>query len=92
MEEGHYVRLEDEHHDQHQDPVPTSLLVSLYIGHFLSRWGARTWDFSVGLYMINVWPDSLLMAAAYGVVESATTALFGPLVGQWIDNSTYPKV
>ncbi|KAL9992584.1 putative ferroportin-1, MFS transporter superfamily [Helianthus debilis subsp. tardiflorus] len=92
MEEGHYVRLEDEHHQQHQDPVPTSLLVSLYIGHFLSRWGARTWDFSVGLYMINVWPDSLLMAAAYGVVESATTALFGPLVGQWIDNSTYPKV
>lgn len=42
--------------------------------------------------MINVWPDSLLMAAAYGVVESASTTLFGPLVGQWIDNSTYPKV
>ncbi|KAJ0696020.1 putative ferroportin-1 [Helianthus annuus] len=42
--------------------------------------------------MINIWPDSLLMAAAYGVVESASTTLFGPLVGQWIDNSTYPKV
>ncbi|XP_076915777.1 solute carrier family 40 member 2-like isoform X2 [Bidens hawaiensis] len=52
----------------------------------------RTWEFSVGLYMINVWPDSLLMAAAYGVVESATTTIFGPLVGQWIDNSTYQKV
>ncbi|KAI7750707.1 hypothetical protein M8C21_013009, partial [Ambrosia artemisiifolia] len=92
MEDRYYVRLEDEHHHQLQDPVPTSLLVYLYIGHFLARWGARTWEFSVGLYMINVWPDSLLMAAAYGVVESATTAVFGPLVGQWIDNSTYPKV
>ncbi|KAK9069989.1 hypothetical protein SSX86_010387 [Deinandra increscens subsp. villosa] len=100
MEEGYYVILEDEqhllHHQQsqndHQDPLPTSLLVSLYIGHFLARWGARTWEFSVGLYMINVWPDSLLMAAAYGVVESATTTIFGPLVGQWIDGSTYPKV
>ncbi|KAI7727949.1 hypothetical protein M8C21_028296 [Ambrosia artemisiifolia] len=42
--------------------------------------------------MINIWPDSLLMAATYGVVESASTTLFGPLVGQWVDNSTYPKV
>ncbi|KAI7750721.1 hypothetical protein M8C21_013023 [Ambrosia artemisiifolia] len=92
MEDRYYVRLEDEHHHQLQHPVPTSLLVYLYIGHFLARWGARTWEFSVGLYMINVWPDSLLMAAAYGVVESATTAVFGPLVGQWIDDSTYPKV
>ncbi|XP_076959631.1 solute carrier family 40 member 2-like [Bidens hawaiensis] len=57
-----------------------------------SDYGLLTWEFSVGLYMINVWPDSLLMAAAYGVVESATTTIFGPLVGQWIDNSTYPKV
>ncbi|XP_076915776.1 solute carrier family 40 member 2-like isoform X1 [Bidens hawaiensis] len=93
MEEGYnYVRLEDEDSHHHEDPVPTSLLVFLYIGHFLARWGARTWEFSVGLYMINVWPDSLLMAAAYGVVESATTTIFGPLVGQWIDNSTYQKV
>ncbi|CAH1446018.1 unnamed protein product [Lactuca virosa] len=80
------------HQYHHQDPIDTSLLVSLYVGHFLARWGARMWEFSVGLYMINVWPDSLLMAAAYGVVESASTTLFGPFVGQWIDNSTYPKV
>ncbi|KVH94900.1 hypothetical protein Ccrd_003042 [Cynara cardunculus var. scolymus] len=93
MEEGYYVQLPDEepHHHHHQDPIPASLLISLYVGHFLARWGARMWEFSVGLYMINVWPNSLLMAAAYGVVESASTTLFGPLVGQWIDNSTYPK-
>lgn len=50
------------------------------------------WEFSVGLYMINVWPDSLLLTAAYGVVESSSTALFGPLVGQWVDRLTYVKV
>lgn len=50
------------------------------------------WEFSVGLYMINVWPDSLLLTAAYGVVESASTALFGPLIGQWVDRFTYVKV
>lgn len=50
------------------------------------------WEFSVGLYMIDVWPDSLFLAAAYGVVESASTALFGPLVGQLVDKLTYLKV
>lgn len=87
-------QLPHQHHHSHhhQDPIPTSLLISLYIGHFLARWGARTWEFSVGLYMISVWPNSLLMAAAYGVVESAATTVFGPLVGQWVDNSSYPKV
>ncbi|KAJ0743269.1 putative ferroportin-1 [Helianthus annuus] len=92
MEEVYPVKMEDEHLlPHHQDDIPTSVLLNLYLGHFLARWGARTWEFSVGLYMINIWPDSLLMAAAYGVVESASTTLFGPLVGQWIDNSTYPK-
>lgn len=50
------------------------------------------WEFSVGLYMINVWSDSLLLTAAYGVVESASTALFGPLIGQWVDRFTYVEV
>ncbi|KAL2557846.1 Solute carrier family 40 member 2 [Forsythia ovata] len=71
---------------------PSSLLIYLYVGHFLARWGARMWEFSVGLYMINVWPDSLFLAAVYGVVESASTALFGPIIGQWVDKLSYFQV
>lgn len=52
----------------------------------------RMWEFSVGLYMINVWPDSLLFAAIYGVVESASIALFGSIVGKWVDRFTYVQV
>ncbi|XP_031373245.1 solute carrier family 40 member 2-like isoform X1 [Punica granatum] len=52
----------------------------------------RMWEFSVGLYMISIWPESLLLAAIYGVVESSSTALFGPTVGQLVDKLTYPKV
>ncbi|KAM3344325.1 solute carrier family 40 member 2 isoform X1 [Capsicum galapagoense] len=73
-------------------PFPKALLNYLYVGHFLSRWSARMWEFSVGLYMINVWSDSLLLTAAYGVVESASIALFGPLIGQWVDRFTYVEV
>ncbi|KAF7825471.1 solute carrier family 40 member 2-like [Senna tora] len=50
------------------------------------------WEFSVGLYMINVWPDSLLFAAIYGAIESASTALFGPIIGRMVDRLTYVKV
>lgn len=50
------------------------------------------WEFSVGLYMISVWPNSLLFAAIYGVVESASTAFFGPVVGDWVDKLAYVKV
>lgn len=50
------------------------------------------WEFSVGLYMINIWPNSLLLAAVYGVVESASTAFLGPSIGQWLDRLTYVKV
>lgn len=86
------VRLVEQQQEQPPPSFSSSLFISLYAGHFLARWSARMWEFSVGLYMINVWPDSLLLAAAYGVVESASTALFGPLVGQWVDKLTYVKV
>ncbi|CAL0329579.1 unnamed protein product [Lupinus luteus] len=50
------------------------------------------WEFSVGLYMINIWPDSLLYAAIYGAVESASTAVFGPIVGRLVNKLSYVKV
>ncbi|XP_054783353.1 solute carrier family 40 member 2-like isoform X2 [Prosopis cineraria] len=71
---------------------PSSIITKLYVGHFLARWGARMWEFSVGLYMINVWPDSLLFAALYGAIESASTAFFGPLVGRLVDRLAYVQV
>ncbi|KAF7062169.1 hypothetical protein CFC21_068798 [Triticum aestivum] len=69
--------------------LDAALLRRLYAGHFLARWGARMWEFSVGLYMIRVWPGSLLFAAVYGVVESASVAVFGPMVGTLVDSLTY---
>ncbi|KAK9290223.1 hypothetical protein L1049_008390 [Liquidambar formosana] len=72
--------------------VPSSLFKYLYAGHFLARWSGRMWEFAVGLYMINLWPDSLLFAAIYGVVEAASTALFGPIIGQWVNRLTYVQV
>ncbi|ANM70830.1 iron regulated 2 [Arabidopsis thaliana] len=52
----------------------------------------RTWEFSVALYMIYLWPNSLFLTAMYGVVESGSATLFGPIVGQMIDGMSYVKV
>ncbi|VVB13082.1 unnamed protein product [Arabis nemorensis] len=68
------------------------MVISLYLGYFLARWGARTWEFSVALYMIYLWPNSLFLTAVYGAVESGSTAIFGPIVGQMIDGMSYVKV
>lgn len=68
------------------------LLRRLYAGHALARWGTRMWEFSVGLYMIRIWPGSLLFTAIYGVVEASTVAVFGPMVGTLVDKLTYLQV
>ncbi|CAI0424028.1 unnamed protein product [Linum tenue] len=72
--------------------LDTSLLRNLYIAQFLARWDARMWEFCVGLYMINLWPRSLVLAAVYGAVESASTALLGPTIGEWVQRLTYVQV
>ncbi|KAL5550701.1 hypothetical protein UlMin_000877 [Ulmus minor] len=62
------------------------------VGHFLARWRERMWGYSVGLYMKNIWPNSLLSDDMFDVVESASTALFGPIVGHWVDSLPHEKV
>jgi len=42
--------------------------------------------------MIHLWPNSLLLAAIYGAIESGSTAIFGPIVGQWVEGMDYVKV
>uniref|UniRef100_A0ACD6AH36 Uncharacterized protein n=1 Tax=Avena sativa TaxID=4498 RepID=A0ACD6AH36_AVESA len=86
---GHLVPLLD---GRGSGGLDASLLRRLYVGHFLARWGARMWEFSVGLYMIRIWPGSLLFAAVYGVVEASSVAVFGPMVGTLVDRLTYLQV
>nr|VDC78287.1 unnamed protein product [Brassica rapa] len=87
------VFLSNEQRQLEEEPqLPRSMVISLYLGYFLARWGARTWEFSVALYMIYLWPNSLFLTAMYGAVESGSTAIFGPIVGQMIDGMSYVKV
>ena len=59
----------------------------LYIGHSLSSWGDRMWQFAVPLLLLDLDTSKLTLAAAYGLVTSATVLIFGPVVGDWIDRT-----
>ncbi|KAF5179160.1 Solute carrier family 40 member [Thalictrum thalictroides] len=85
-------KQEKEDSNSNDSSSSSSLLIYLYVGHFLSRWGARMWEFSVGLYMINIWPESLLVTAIYGAVEAASTTLLGPIIGRLVDRLSYIQV
>lgn len=52
----------------------------------------RMWEFAVGLFMIQVWPESLLLAAIYGLTEAASIAVFGVVIGNWVDRNPRLKV
>ena len=43
------------------------------------------WMFAVGLYLVELTPNSLRLTALYGLVVSLTVVLFGTSVGHWVD-------
>ncbi|BFY97245.1 hypothetical protein BsWGS_00285 [Bradybaena similaris] len=59
----------------------------VYWSHFLSAWGDRMWSFGVGLFLINISPESLQLTAAYGLSIGLSVLLFGALVGDIVDAS-----
>lgn len=73
-------------------PSRARFLTYLYVSHFLTRWGSRMWEFGVGLFMIAIWPDSLLLTSVYGLVEDLAVVSMGVTVGKWVDRTPRLKV
>lgn len=54
---------------------------SLYGSHALAAWGQRSWEFAVGLIMLEVWPQSLVLVSAYGLADQASQVNDHRMVG-----------
>ena len=50
------------------------------------------WEFGVGLFMLSIFPDSLLLTCIYGLVEDMAVVTLGISVGKWIDDTHRLKV
>ena len=57
----------------------------LYVGHFLSAWGDRMWQFAIPLIFIDVFVDTLLPGALFALVIYLCCVVTMPAVGRWVD-------
>ncbi|XP_067843641.1 ferroportin-like isoform X2 [Heptranchias perlo] len=64
----------------------------IYLTHLLSTWGDRMWHFAVSLFLVELYGNSLLLPAVFGLAVSSSLILFGALVGNWVDSNTRMKV
>ncbi|CAG0900871.1 unnamed protein product, partial [Darwinula stevensoni] len=63
------------------------LLAKVYTSHTLSAWGDRMWTFAIGLFLVQLAPESLRLTAIYGIVVSCTILFFCSTTGDWVDRS-----
>ncbi|XP_069077662.1 ferroportin-like [Pleurodeles waltl] len=64
----------------------------LYLGHALSTWGDRMWHFAVSVFLVELYGNSLLLTAVYGLVVAGSVLVFGALIGDWVDKNARLKV
>lgn len=59
----------------------------LYISYYFSAWGNRMWEFSSIIFLLDLFPRSLLPSSLLGFIETFVAILFGPHIGKFIDQS-----
>ncbi|KAM3667130.1 solute carrier family 40 member 1 isoform X2 [Ammospiza nelsoni] len=69
----------------------TSAKFLLYLGHALSTWGDRMWHFAVSVFLVELYGNSLLLTAVYGLVVAGSVLLLGALIGDWVDKNSRLK-
>ncbi|CAM4617232.1 unnamed protein product [Lepidochelys olivacea] len=70
----------------------TSAKFLLYLGHSLSTWGDRMWHFAVSVFLVELYGNSLLLTAVYGLVVAGSVLLLGAIIGDWVDKNPRLKV
>nr|XP_015832802.2 solute carrier family 40 member 1 [Nothobranchius furzeri] len=64
----------------------------IYMGHALSTWGDRMWNFAVAVFLVELYGNSLLLTAVYGLVVAGSVLLLGANIGNWVDRNPRLKV
>ncbi|XP_051882572.1 solute carrier family 40 member 1 [Pristis pectinata] len=64
----------------------------IYLCHGLSSWGDRMWHFAVSVFLVDLYGNSLLLTAVYGLVVAGSVLLLGAIIGDWVDKTSRLKV
>ena len=74
-------------------PAIRSQRRSLYLSYAFASFGDRAWEFASLVFIVELFPTTLLYASIFGVVETIAGLLAGPYIGAWIDrNQRLPVV
>ena len=46
------------------------------------------WAFAVTLFLLRLFPESLLLVGVYGLIMQLAVVVFGTIVGDWVDTSS----
>ncbi|KZT10586.1 uncharacterized protein LAESUDRAFT_720920 [Laetiporus sulphureus 93-53] len=66
-------------------PLDRKALILLLIQHFSNSWGLRTAEFAVYLFLITLFPDTLLPASLFGFLTTGTAIVLSGWAGHQVD-------
>lgn len=49
------------------------------------------WHFAVSLFLVELYGNSLLLTAVYGLVVAGSVLLLGAIIGDWVDKNSRLK-
>ena len=56
------------------------------IAYFFSAWGDRAWEFASFMFILEVFPSTLMPASFFGFMEVFAGILTGSRIGRFVDN------
>ncbi|ELK04780.1 Solute carrier family 40 member 1 [Pteropus alecto] len=54
--------------------------------------GDRMWHFAVSVFLVELYGNSLLLTAVYGLVVAGSVLVLGAIIGDWVDKNARLKV
>ena len=53
--------------------------------------GDRMWSFAATLFLLRLYPESLLVVGVYGLIMQLAVVVFSTIVGDWVDTNARMK-
>jgi hypothetical protein len=70
----------------HDGGIVNQISRRLFISHFLSTWNSRFFEFGAVLFLVTIFPDSLLPPSVYALARAAAAIFLAPSVGRYVDS------
>ncbi|RPD82275.1 hypothetical protein L226DRAFT_528462 [Lentinus tigrinus ALCF2SS1-7] len=66
-------------------PLDRKALATLLVQHLSNSWGLRTAEFAIYLFLVTLFPDTLLPASIYGFVTTGVAIILSGWAGRLVD-------